>query len=163
MPNIRALLLTVCVTTAALCQQPQSPKFSVQVPGLTPMGISAADLGALEQHKIKVTGEHSKPAEYQGVLLSDVLEKAGVKFGKKMNGRALSQYVLIRGADGYRALFSIAELDPTLSDKRVYVVTSRDGQELDGKEGPFRVIVPDEQRTGRWVRQLMYVTVRETE
>jgi hypothetical protein len=30
----------------------------------------------------------------------------------------------------------------------------KDGKPLDAKEGPYRIVVPDEKRLARWVRQV---------
>ena len=47
---------------------------------------------------------------------------------------------------------------------RLYQLADRrDQQPLSPKEGPLRLIVPDEKRQGRWVRQVTSVTIRRAE
>jgi hypothetical protein len=69
--------------------------------------------------------------------------------------------VLVEATDGYRAVFSLAEIDPELTDRVILVADSKDSQPLPPREGSFRIIVPDEKRPARWVRQVRVVTVRK--
>jgi hypothetical protein len=34
------------------------------------------------------------------------------------------------------------------------LVFLKDGKRLDDKEGPYRIVIPDEKRMARWVRQV---------
>jgi len=70
--------------------------------------------------------------------------------------------VLIEAADGYRAAFALAELDPELTDRIILLADTKDGQPLPPGEGSFRVIVAGEKRPARWVRQVRVVTVRKS-
>jgi len=45
-------------------------------------------------------------------------------------------------------------------DKSVYVATKRDGKPLSEKDGPFQLVAPGEKRDGRWVRQVMALTIQ---
>src|SRR5215831_11556518 len=51
-------------------------------------------------------------ARYEGVALAEVLKFAGVPFAKHPRGERVAQYVLVEGADGYRATLALAEVDP---------------------------------------------------
>jgi hypothetical protein len=62
--------------------------------------------------------------------------------------------LLVEAADGYRVLFALPEIDPAFTDKRVVLAFLKDGKPLDAKEGPYRIVVPDEKRMARWVRQV---------
>jgi hypothetical protein len=52
--------------------------------------------------------------------------------------------VTVEVTDGYRAVFSLAELDPELTDRIVLLADTKDGQPLPPREGPLRIIVPGE-------------------
>ena len=67
--------------------------------------------------------------------------------------------VLVEASDGYRAAFSLAELDPELTDRVILLADTKDGQPLPPREGTFRIIVPGEKRPARWVCQVRAVTV----
>ena len=66
----------------------------------------------------------------------------------------------MEAADGYRVVISLPEIDPAFNNKEFFLVYSRDGQPLDAKEGPYRIVIPDEKRMARWVRQVIRLTIR---
>jgi hypothetical protein len=82
------------------------------------------------------------------------LEKAGVGFGETVRGKRLASYLLVEAADGYRVVMALPELDPAFTDKQVVLAFLKDGKPLDDKEGPYRIVIPDEKRMARWVRQV---------
>ncbi|HEY1218858.1 MAG TPA: molybdopterin-dependent oxidoreductase [Bryobacteraceae bacterium] len=96
---------------------------------------------------------------FQGVLLTDLLAKVTTPTGDEHRHTAASYYLVAEGRDGYRAVFAWAELDPSFTDKAVYVVTARDGKPLPESDGPFQLVVPGERRNARWVRQLSALRV----
>jgi len=53
-----------------------------------------------------------------------------------------------------RAVIALPELDPAFTDKLVVLAFLREGKPLSEKEGPFRIVIPDEKRMARWVRQV---------
>ena len=110
--------------------------------------LTAADLSKLPQHTVP-TSEHDTPVTFEGVLLSDLLAKVTMPAGENLRGKALAQYLVVEAADGYRTVFALPELDPAFTERRVYLVTKRDGKPLSEKEGPFRIVVPDEKRQRR--------------
>ncbi|HVC92123.1 MAG TPA: hypothetical protein VND64_00455 [Pirellulales bacterium] len=63
--------------------------------------------------------------------------------------------------DGYRAVFSLTELDQEANERAVLLADRRDCQPLDAKEGPLRIVIPHEKRHARWVRQVNAINVRE--
>jgi hypothetical protein len=76
-----------------------------------------------------------------------------------LHGRAAADYALLRAVDGYRTVFALAELDPSLTSKVVLIADQRNGAPLDAKLGPFRAIVPDEKHHLRWIRNVIEVDV----
>lgn len=80
-----------------------------------------------------------------------------------LRGKALSLYLLAVAADGYRAVFALPEIDPAFTDLRIYLVWKRNGKALTETEGPFRIIVPNERRAARWVKQVRALEVRQAE
>jgi len=116
--------------------------------------LSRADLEALPHVKVTAS-EHGSPAvSFEGVTLNSVLEKAGVTFGESMKGKRLTNCLLVEAADGYRAVIALPELDPAFTDKQTVLAFLRDGKPLGEKEGPYRIVIPDEKRMARWVRQV---------
>ncbi|MGO8745696.1 MAG: SAM-dependent methyltransferase [Thermoguttaceae bacterium] len=109
-------------------------------------------------------------AVYEGVLLGHVLQEAGIQpFGKsplqntqkaEMARPLRSAYVLIEAADGYRVVFSLAEVFPEPGGRNVVLVDRKNGEPLDAKTGPYQVVVPDSARYERWIRQVRRILVR---
>lgn len=133
---------------------------SVSISGegvLRPLHIGEAELKKLARRKVTAK-DHDVPAEFEGVLLADVLRLAGVKFGE-LRGKDLSLYAVIEAADNYRAVFALAELDAAFTDKIVLLVDKRDGKPLSSEEGFYRIVVSDEKKQGRWVRQVTSIRI----
>ena len=143
-----ALLLLILASPFLRCQQ-----LSVQTEAGKQI-LSRADLEALPHVKVTAS-EHGSPAvSFEGVTLKSVLEKAGVTFGESMKGKRLTNCLLVEAADGYRAVIALPELDPAFTDKQTMLAFLRDGKPLGEKEGPYRIVIPDEKRMARWVRQV---------
>ena len=116
--------------------------------------LSRTEVDALPHVKVTASEHSSPPATFEGVTLKSVLEKAGVTFGESMKGKRLASCLLVEAADGYRTVIALPELDPAFTDKQVVLAFLREGKPLGDKEGPFRIVIPDEKRMARWVRQV---------
>ena len=126
---------------------------TVQSEDNKPTTFDAAALAKLPQHTVTAEA-HGKKVTCDGVNLSDVVAKAGAPQGEALRGKALTMYVRVSGSDGYRVVYSLAELDPAMHDN-VPILTARcDGAALDAKDGPFRIVYPGEKRPARWIRQV---------
>lgn len=108
---------------------------------------------------VRAGNDHQEPAEYTGVELHELLLASGVAQGKELRGRHMSEYALVVGRDGYKILFSLAELDPAFAQRKIFVAFKKDGQPLPEKEAPLRVIIPDETHPTRWIRQVSSIRV----
>jgi hypothetical protein len=116
--------------------------------------LSRSDLEALPHIKATAVEHSSGPVTFEGVTLKSILEKAGVTFGESMKGKRLTNCLLVEAADGYRAVIALPELDPAFTDKQILLAFLRDGKPLGEQEGPYRIVIPDEKRMARWVRQV---------
>jgi len=105
----------------------------------------------------------AKEIVYSGTPLVEVLKAGGLRLDAGETGirETVKMTVLVEAADGYQAAFSLAELDPEFTDRVTLLADTKDGQPLSSREGPFRIIVPNEKRPTRWVRQVKAVTVRK--
>jgi hypothetical protein len=99
------------------------------------------------------------PGTYTGPTLSELLKGAGAPSGGDLRGSAMAVVVIAEAADGYTAAFSIAEVDPTFREVVPFLAIRKDGAPLDAEVGPFQIIVPDDSRHGRWVRQVACLRV----
>jgi len=118
-----------------------------------PVVLWRADIEALPHIKV-TTNDHGASTIFEGVALQAVLEKAGVGFGETMKGNRLASCLLVEAADGYRVVIALPELDPAFTAKQVILAFLRDDKPLGAKEGPYRIVIPDEKRMARWVRQV---------
>jgi hypothetical protein len=150
------LFAALTLLPVALCQPPAT----LRVEGIcgSSATLSASDIAKLPQQTIKTT-DHGAPVTFEGVLLNDVLAKVRTPTGEAFNSTVAAYYLMVEAQDGYNAVFSWAEVDPSFTDRKVYLVTKRDGKALSEKDGPFELIVPGEKRNSRWVRQLKVLRV----
>jgi hypothetical protein len=117
----------------------------------------------MTRRSLKVKDHEGRETVFDGVLVADILKKAGVRQGKELRGEFLSWYLVVDAADGYRVIFSLPELDEVFTDRIVLLADRKDGKPLSEREGPFRIVVPDEKRAARWVRQVVSLTIRRSD
>jgi hypothetical protein len=122
----------------------------VPKPGIV---FSRAELAAMPQVKVAVKGDRV----YEGVLLSEVLRKAGQPFGEELRGSLLSRFVIAEAKDGYRVLFSLPELDPVFRENQTIVALRLNGKDLPAREGPLRIVAANDKREARWMRMLQRI------
>jgi hypothetical protein len=125
-----------------------------------PVALSPADFRALPHVTITVHNGHVNADEsYSGVPLATLLAMINAPMGKELRGESLAVYVVATGTDGYSAVLSLAEVDPSFHGGQVLVADARDGQPL-GKNGPFQLIVSEDKHPARWVRNLDSIAVQ---
>jgi DMSO/TMAO reductase YedYZ molybdopterin-dependent catalytic subunit len=126
----------------------------------TPLVLTVTDLKKMPRKTLSVMNPHEKKKEtYEGVLLEDLLAKAGVPQGEQLRGASMATYVIAEATDGYRVVFSLAERDSGILESEVIVADTMDGAPLSAQQGPFRLVAPPEKRPARWVRMLKSITV----
>lgn len=126
----------------------------------TPLTLTAADLKSMPRAVLHVTNPHENKTEaYEGVLLEELLRRAGVPQGEQLRGKLMTAYVIAEAEDGYKAVFAQAELDSGMTNSEVLVADTVDGGPIDSKRGPFRLVAPHDKRPARWVRMLKSITV----
>jgi hypothetical protein len=123
------------------------------------LALTPTDLARFPRHIIRAKDELGKESLFEGVLLDDILRAADVKFGKELRGKRLSDYLLVETSDGYRVVFALPELDSTFGETAILLADTRDGRPLEGNDGRLRLIIPNEKRYARWVRQVVRLTV----
>jgi len=130
----------------------------------TALTLTVEDLKNMPRKTVTVMNSHENKKEtYEGVLMEELLKKAGVPLGEHLRGKSLAAYVVVTAEDGYRVVFSIAELDAGIVDSDVMVADTLDGAAMAGKVGPLRVVAPREKRPARWVRMVKEITVVKVE
>jgi hypothetical protein len=99
---------------------------------------------------------------YTGVKLWDLLTDAGGVTVTSAKNDILSKYVVATGSDGYKAVFSLGEIDPKFGDQPVTIGYSDTGGQLgpDGNDGLARMVVPGDHAGGRYVSDLISLDVK---
>ena len=151
------LALGLTVVLAGSLRAQQAATVSVTGAVTQPLTLTAADLGALPRATASISG-NGLTTTYEGVWVSDVLKKAGVPIGS-LRGASLSTYVIASASDGYQVLFSIAELDPEMTEGKVLLADKANGQSLYGEQGTFRLVTPNDKRGARGIRMLTSLNV----
>jgi hypothetical protein len=152
---IFSVMLQAGLLLASLAQAQQ---LTVQLEAGKQKVLTRAEIEALPHIKV-ATAIHGTPATFEGVSLQAVLEKAGVGFGESLRGARMASCLLVEAADGYRVVIALPELDPAFTDKQIVLAFLKDGKPLDDKEGPFRIVVPDDKRPARSVRQVTVLKI----
>jgi len=129
--------------------------------------FSASEFAELPRTSIEDKVPHSdRKATYEGVLLGELLQEAGVqpidraRPGNEIRRPLRSAYVLVEAADGYQVVFSIPEIFPEIAGHDVLLANRINGNPLDDKAAPYQLIVAGSDRHERWVRQVTRVLVQ---
>ncbi len=140
---------------------PKSTAALIQITGEVPkpQSISPEEFAKLPRSSLRARAHDGIEHQYEGVAMVDVLATAGVPTGKDLRGLAMALYVVVEASDNYRAVFSLAELDRSITDRVTLLADRRDGQPLPAKDGPLLVVVPGEKKHARWVKQVVRLKV----
>jgi DMSO/TMAO reductase YedYZ molybdopterin-dependent catalytic subunit len=159
MRNPRALiLLAALAATPLFAQTPaaspsaapaaDSPVLKLEGAIPTPLSLTSADLAKLPRSTATLTSD-GNTTTYEGVLLYDLLTKAGWSFGRGMTGKGMASYILATARDGYQVVFTPAELDPLFGNVKILLADKADNAPLPAREAPFRLIVPGDKMHAR--------------
>jgi hypothetical protein len=65
----------------------------------------------------------------------------------------------VDGTYGYQVVFSLAEVDPAFTDRKIILANRKDGKLLPAEEGPFHIIIEGEKKRPRSARQVISLKV----
>lgn len=120
----------------------------------SPLTIKAEDLAKMPRETVSIPDQDGTQVEYEGVLLREILKRAGAPMDKELRGKALASYILAKAHDGYQVAFTIAEVAPEFANEPILVADKRGGKPLFGYQGPFRLVCPNDKAGARSVRML---------
>jgi hypothetical protein len=124
----------------------------------TPLSLTAEDLAQMPRSTAQFERD-GETSTYEGVLLYDILVKAGVPFGKDMPGKPMASYILATASDGYQVVFALPEIDPVFAGARVLVANKRDGGSLLAVQKPLQLIAPQDKLHARSMWSLAKIEV----
>ena len=155
------VMLAACAGTPGVsAMQPAAGPAALVVDGdvTKPLSLTAAEFKSLPRTKVEVRGEKGTVNVYEGVLASELLKIAGVPLGQMRSG-VVASYAIASAADGYQAVFSVAELDPGFTASQVIVADTVDGKPLPDRQGPLRLVAPQDLMGSRSVRTLRRIQI----
>ncbi|MGO1071947.1 molybdopterin-dependent oxidoreductase [Lysobacter sp. CA199] len=159
----RPLGWILALAFAAGAVQAQTPHRHATAQPAAPLGpveveLDPALIARLPQ--IQAQGEaHGRKLSCEGVALHELLRASGAMPAEPLRGAQLARVVVVRARDGYRAAFSLAELDPSLGNRQVVLTRRCNGAAVPAEDGPWRLIAPGESRPARWVKQVESIRV----
>jgi hypothetical protein len=154
------MLVLIAGSRAAAAQDAVAVPTVLRVEGavVTPLSLTAADLDKMPRATATLTAD-GNTTTYEGVLLYDILVKAGWPFGRGMTGKGMASYVIATGKDGYQVVFAPAEIDPMFAGAKVIIADKADGAALPATQLPFRMVVPGDKMHARSIYSLVKIEV----
>lgn len=154
--------ISLCLSCFYSSAQQSTAKPAVKVSGevTKPLTLYADDLAKMKHSNATMKDRDGKEHSYKGVPVQEILETAGVTTGKQLKGENLTKYLLVKCADGYEVIFSLAELDSSFTDRTVILADELEGKPLPVDKGPFRLVVPGEKKPARSSFQVTEMVIR---
>lgn len=123
-----------------------------------------SDIKTLQHIPVIAHNPHTDADEtYSGVRLADLLAKIGAPLGSALHGKALANYIVATGSDGYQAVLALGEVDPSFHPGEVIVADTMNGKPLDAHSGPFKLVVTEDKRPARSVRNLVSIELKSAQ
>jgi len=162
-----ALFVSSAASSGSLAQQATAPskdELTLLYGDHKPVVLSGAELKAVPHISVTIHNPHTNADEtYFGVRLSDLLAKMGAPLGSELHGKALASYIVATGSDGYKAVLALGEIDPGFHPGEVLVADMMDGKSLDAHSGSFKLVVTEDKRPARSVRNLVSIELKEAQ
>lgn len=155
---IRAIALAATLVLTPFAAHAQDVTV-VGLDGRTKLMTPAA-LADIPRAKVTVT-RSGKDRLYEGPLLIYLLREVGAPAGARLHAEAMRNYVAVTGADGFLAVYALAEVDKDFHEGTVILADTVDGAKLDDKEGPYRTVVAGDRKASRSVYKAVKVELRK--
>ncbi len=162
MRQVQRVVIAVVIAVGLVSAEqdrPHSGTLVVVADSSKPLTLKPADLAAMPRSTITVKQPDGRGVTHEGVLVAELLKRVGVPLGKALRGDAMATYVLASATDGYRAIFSLAEIDPEFTGSEIMVVDRTNGQPLLADQGPIRLVAPKDLAGARSIRMLERIEV----
>lgn len=107
-------LITISNPVSQRLVSTQATEVSFCISGDIPQSacFTATDLAQLPRTTLTVSDRDGTCIAYEGVLLREILQRAGIPQGEQLRGSNLARYLVVEGADGYEVVFGLPEFDP---------------------------------------------------
>jgi hypothetical protein len=100
---------------------------------------------------------------YTGVSLWNLVQDAGLLTDPSIKNDLLNFVVVATGSDGYRAVFSLGEINAAFGNQQDIVAYADQKGQLGsgGTDGAMRIVVPGDVAGGRYVSSLTSLQVMD--
>ncbi len=114
------------------------------------------------EEKMAATGPEREGGtdRYQGVLLRDILEKAGMKFVRKWEPGVC---IRVRGAGNREVVFSFGEIFYGSAGRGILLAYEKSGRRIESEEGVGELVVATDVRAGRFIKGVREIAVERVE
>lgn len=157
------LLIALLLAAPLVRAQPaEAPLLTVLLSDGRSQSFSRAQLEALPLEQAPARLREGASFTVSGVSVTSLLKACGLDLSQRMGaGNVVGHALVARAADGYRAVFGLAEVDPHFGHAPLMLNwTDADGSPLPARIGPLQLVATGESRPGRWVRQLQSLEVK---
>ena len=120
--------------------------------------VTMADIRAM--HQASVTTAYGKHLTYTGALLTDLLAEVGAPSDVRLHGPPVNQIVIVTGSDGFITVLSLAETEASFRKEPVILAYEANGEMLDQKEAPYRLVIGGELKQARSVYGVTQIELR---
>jgi|WetSurMetagenome_2_1015567.scaffolds.fasta_scaffold75259_1 hypothetical protein len=142
-----------CVFVSAAPAQEPAAVLSLRGDLQKPVQWSADELKtkfSAQVKEVKFPGGMDKSTHMgTGVPLLTLIQGVQLKTDPAVKHHDLKFLVIVEAHDGYRVMFSLAELMPQGGNAEAWILWSVDGKPVSGKEAPFRLVVPTDKAGDR--------------
>ncbi len=148
-----------------------TPSTTLTITGLDGMSktLSIPELMAMPQTTVTVTNGHTHKQEaYGGVPVKDLLALVAPAHVVPVTGADATMkpkvsprmtVIVARGTDGFRVAITLCDTDPECRSGQAIVADTVAGHPLT-TDGSFKLILSEDKKPGRWVRNLDSLTVK---
>lgn len=157
--NLRSLLV---VFLCSLLQLEAEPVLQIH-DGTAWREIDAGAWDKLPRVELTAKAHDGKEHQYAGVAISEVLKLSSAPSGDSLRGGEMNRVVLFSAKDGYQVAFSLAELDASVRKQNAILADRVDGKPLPDSHAPRLLVVPDDLKHARWVRQVTRIVLAKLE
>ncbi|MEW6584655.1 MAG: molybdopterin-dependent oxidoreductase [Nitrospirota bacterium] len=138
----------------------------------TPLKLSSDDIKNMERfhmNKVTLIKEKKRPSDpeellsvhnYKGVLLRDILEKAGMKYVRKWEPGV---YFRVKGSGNRQVTFSFGEIFYSSIGSSVLIAYEKDGKPIAPEDGLGEMIIATDIRAGREIAGVIEIIVERVD
>lgn len=170
----KKIFWVLCMTLLLFVQNAYAETAVIQVKGavISPLSLSLTDLqnmtpfhvnGVVRVEEKAAWADPEKQSgtdRYQGVLLRDILEKAGMKFVRKWEPGV---YIRVKGAENREAVFSFGEIFYGSTGRSILIAYEKSGRSIKPVAGVGELVVTTDVRAGRFIEGVKEIMVERVD